>query len=356
MYKRIPFMACLIVAIAAALASAPPTGAQQQQESGLSWQQRFLGILPLVKPDAKDPVVVTVNGDPITVAQVRDYAKTEQRLINANTTEETRAVFKDAMENLISRQLLIQEAERRGIKIPEGEVAQRAREFQVQGIGGETESSTTTAPDKILLDQVRGSMEIEKMFDEEFEKHKVQPSEEEIQRYYDEHKDLFVEDPGEVRLSHIALKLPANPTEAQKADGMKRIKQLRDEARKTQDFAALAKANSQDPSTASKGGDLGYFTKGQLPPVVDQLAFSTPVGQVSTILESNLGFSFLKVTDRRGATYAPLGSVKAKIAMVLLDYNEEYIVKNFLKGLAKDAKIKFNQLPGESEQSPQPPQ
>jgi hypothetical protein len=62
------------------------------------------------------------------------------------------------------------------------------------------------------------------------------------------------------------------------------------------------------------------------------------------------------VTDRRGATYAPLGSVKAKIAMVLLDFNEEYIVKNFLKGLAKDAKIKFNQLPGESEQSPQPPQ
>src|SRR5580704_16575085 len=227
MYKRIPFMACLIVAIAAALASAPPTGAQQQQESGLSWQQRFLGILPLVKPDAKDPVVVTVNGDPITVAQVRDYAKTEQRLINANTTEETRAVFKDAMENLISRQLLIDEAEHRGVKIPEGEVAQRAREFQVQGIGGETMTSTGNAPDQILLTQVRGSMEIEKMLDDEFQKHKVAPSEQDIQRYYDEHKDLFVQDPGEVRLSHIALKLPANATDVQKAEGLKHINALR---------------------------------------------------------------------------------------------------------------------------------
>ena len=101
-----------------------------------------------MKPDAKDPVVVTVNGTPITVAQVRDYAKTEQRLINANTTDETRAVFKDAMENLISRQLLIQEAERRGIKIPEAEVAQRAREFQVQGIGGETMPRPATRPTK----------------------------------------------------------------------------------------------------------------------------------------------------------------------------------------------------------------
>jgi peptidyl-prolyl cis-trans isomerase C len=351
MYKRIPFLAGLIVAITAALASAPRARAQKPQPSGLSWQQRFLGILPLVKPDAKDPIVVTVNGTPITVAQVRDYAKTEQRLINANTTEETRAVFKDAMENLISRQLLIQEAERRGIKIPEGEVAQRAREFQIQGIGGETMSSTGNAPDQILLDQVRGSMEIEKMLDEEFLKHKVAPTEQEIQRYYDEHKDLFVQDPGEVRLSHVAIKLPANATDAQKADGMKRITKLRDEAIKTKDFAAFAKANSQDTLTGAKGGDLGYFTKGQLPPVVDQLAFSTPVGQVSTILQSNLGFSFLKVTDRRGASYAPLAAAKAKIAMVLLDFNQEYIVKNMLKALAKDAKIRFNKLPGETQQS-----
>jgi len=346
MYKRIPLIACLIVATAATLASAPLTQAQQPQESGLSWQQRFLGILPLVKADPKDPVVVSVNGAPITLAQVRDYAKTEQRLINANTTEETRAVFKDAMENLISRQLLMQEAEKRGIKIPEGEVAQRAREFQIQGIGGETMSSTGNAPDQILLNQVRGSMEIEKMFDEEFQKHKVAPTEQDIQRYYDEHKDLFVQDPGEVRISHIAIKLPPNATEAQKAEGMKRITKLRDEAIKT-DFAALAKANSEDKPTAEKGGDLGYFTKGQLPPVVDQLAFSTPVGHVSSILQSNIGFSFLKVTDRRGASYAPLSAVKAKIAMVLLDFNQEYIVKNTLKGLAKEAKIKFNKMPGE---------
>ena len=351
MYKRIPFIACLIVAIAAALASAPQSRAQQAPQSGLSWQQRFLGILPLVKPDPKDPIVVTVNGTPITVAQVRDYAKTEQRLINANTTEETRAVFKDAMENLISRQLLIQEAERRHIKIPEGEVAQRAREFQVQGISGETMSSTGNAPDQILLDQVRGSMEIEKMLDEDFQKHKVAPSEPEIQRYYDEHKDLFVQDPGQVRLSHLAIKLPPNATDAQKAEGMKRINRLREEALKSKDFAALAKAKSEDASTASKGGDLGYFMKGQLPPVVDQLAFATPVGQVSNILQSNLGFSFLKVTERRGVTYAPLSAVKTKIAMVLLDYNQEYIVKNMLKGVAKDAKIKFNKLPGENAQS-----
>jgi peptidyl-prolyl cis-trans isomerase C len=350
MNRRRPLVACLIVAIAAALASAPILRAQQAQPSPLSWQQRFLGILPLIKPDAKDPVVVTVNGANITLAEVRDYAKTEARLINANTTEENRAVFKDATENLIGRRLLIQEAERRGIKIPDGEVAQRAREFQVQGAGGETTDSAGNAPDQILIDQVRGSMEIEKMLDVEFQTHKVAPSEEDVERYYDEHKDLFVQDPGEVRLSHIAIKLPSNATDAQKAEGLKHINQLREEAIKAKDFGDFARKNSQDPTSAPKGGDLGYFTKGQLPPVVDQLAFATPVGQVSAVLESNIGFSFLKVTDRRGASYAPLSSVKAKIALVLLDFNQEYIVKNMLKDLAKNAKIKFTPLPEEKEQ------
>ena len=54
-------IACLIVAIVAAVATAYPVRAQLGQ-SGLNWQQRFLGIIPLVKPDPKDPVVVTVNG------------------------------------------------------------------------------------------------------------------------------------------------------------------------------------------------------------------------------------------------------------------------------------------------------
>ena len=348
----------MIVAIAAALASISPISESRAQEvgpsSGLSWQQRFLGILPLVKADPKDPVIATANGSPITAAQVRDYSRTEQRLIDPSTTEPSRAVVKDAMENLISRQLLIQEAEHRHIAIPEAEVANRAREFQVQGISGEAMSSSGNAPDQILLDQVRGSMEVEKMFDDEFKTHKVVPTEADIQRYYDEHKDLFVQDPGQVRLSHIVIKLPPNPTNAQKAEAQKKIVKLHDEALKhPKDFATLAQKNSEDASTAPKGGDLGNFTKGQLPPVVDKLAFGTPTGGISQIVESNLGFSFLKVTEKQGVSYAPLSAVHAKIALVLLQFNQEYIVKSTLKALAKNAKIKFNRIPGEAPETPE---
>ena len=104
----------------------------------------------------------------------------------------------------------------------------------------------------------------------EFKKHKVVPSEQDIQRYYDEHKDLFVQDPGEVRLSHIAIKLPPNPTDAQKADGKRKSSSCTTRRSRPRTSRRSRRKNSEDASTAPKGGDLGYFTKGQLPPVVDQ--------------------------------------------------------------------------------------
>jgi peptidyl-prolyl cis-trans isomerase C len=339
-------LASLILAIAIAVATAVPILAQLGG-SGLSWQQRFLGILPLVKPNPKDPVVVTVDGVPITAAEIADYANTEKKMINATSTEETKAVFRDAAENLINRQLLLQEAARRKITIPDAEVAQRAREFQIGGAEGQT-SPQTGAPDAQLMGAVRGSMMIEKMLDDEFRTHHVQPTETQIQKYYEEHKDLFVKDPGEVQIAHIAVKIPPNATDAQKKAAAEKIIKIYKEAKTTKDFAALAKQNSEDTESAAKGGDLGYFRPGQLPPVVDKEVFATPVGQLTQIVESNLGYSFIKVVARRGETIAPLPEVKAKIAMFILDENEDMVVKAMLKKLAKGAKIDFKSPPPEA--------
>ena len=348
--------ASLIVAIGIGVATAVPSLAQLGA-SGLSWQQRFLGILPLVKPNPKDPVVVTVDGVPITAAEIADYANTEKKMINATSTQETQAVFRDAAENLINRQLLLQEATRRTITIPDPEVAQRAREFQIGGAEGQT-TPQTGAPDAQLMNAVGGSMMIEKMLDDEFRTHHVQPTDAQIQKYYEEHRDLFVKDPGEVQIAHIAVKIPANATDAQKKAAADKIIKLYKEAQKTKDFAGLAKQNSEDTESAAKGGDLGFFRPGQLPPVVDKEVFATPVGQMTQIVESNLGYSFIKVVSRRGETIAPLPEVKAKIAMFILDENEDMVVKSLLKKLEKGSKIDFKSPPkeaaGKSAESEQP--
>ena len=333
----------LVLAGAALLGSAAAARAQSG-ESGLSWQQRFLGIIPLVKPDPKDPVAVTVDGRSITIAQVAEYSKTEERLINATSTEEEKAVWKDATENLINRQLLIEEAKRRKAAVSEAEVADRAREYNLASGSGE-ELAKSGPPDADLLNAVRDSMIIEKMLDDEFRAHHVRPTPEQIAKYYDEHKDLFVKDPGQVRISHVAVKLPDDPTDAQKKAARGKIDKLYAEAQKTRDFAALARKYSEDSQSAPKGGDLGFYRPGQLPPVVDKLVFATPAGKLTPIIESNLGFSFIQVTARQGETFASLKESSAKIAMVLLDYDEDAVVRELLKKLGKKAQIEFRKPP-----------
>ena len=78
------------------------------------------------------------------------------------------------------------------------------------------------------------------------------------------------------------------------------------------------------------------------------MVFATPVGHLTEILESNLGYSFIKVTSRRGETISPLAEVKAKIAMFILDENEDAVVKALIKKIAKGAKIDFKNPPGET--------
>lgn len=333
--------ACLVLAMATLLASAPTVNAQQGTAK-LDWRQRYLGILPLVKPDPKDPVVVHVNGTLITVAQVDSYARTEERMVNATTTAETRAVWRDAMDNLIGRQLLYDEAKRIGVTVSDAEAAARAREFQIASPGGQP-ASASGAPDAQLMSEVRASMMIERMLDQLFAKHSVKPADAAIKRYYDEHKDLFLIDPGEVRISHIAVRLPPDANEAQKRTAREKIEKLYREALKAKDFAKLARENSEDERSAPNGGDLGYFRPGQLPPVVEKVVFAAPVGHLTSIIDSSIGLSFIKVTERRNAKYASLKEVRQKIALVILDYNQDAAIKELLDRLKKRAKIEFAQ-------------
>ena len=78
------------------------------------------------------------------------------------------------------------------------------------------------------------------------------------------------------------------------------------------------------------------------------MAFSTPVGHLSEIIASNIGYSFMKITERRGASYAPLKDVRPKIALDAGDYNEQAAVDALVKQLKAKAKIEFVAPPGHS--------
>ena len=90
----------------------------------------------------------------------------------------------------------------------------------------------------------------------------------------------------QVRASHLLVK-----TEEE-------VKKLREEILAGKEFAEVAKEVSMCPSGA-KGGDLGYFGKGQMVPEFDKAAFSLPVGEISEPIKTQFGWHLLVVTGQR---------------------------------------------------------
>lgn len=135
-------------------------------------------------------------------------------------------------------------------------------------------------------------------------------SEAEVKAWYDGHKERF-QQAEERRASHILIAASSKP-EKEKAQA--RAEELLKEIQKTPAaFADLAKKNSQDPGSAAKGGDLGFFGRGMMVKPFEEAAYKLKEGEVSAVIESDFGFHIIKVTGIHAAKEKPLAEVKTEI-------------------------------------------
>jgi peptidyl-prolyl cis-trans isomerase D len=129
---------------------------------------------------------------------------------------------------------------------------------------------------------------------------------------YESMKDQFKSGDA-VRASHILLKLERTATPEEQAAIERKANALAAQIRSGVDFATLARQNSQDPSSAAVGGDLGFFERGRMVTEFDQAAFSTPVGSVAGPVKTMYGYHIIKVTDTRPAGFKPFAEVRDQI-------------------------------------------
>ena len=131
----------------------------------------------------------------------------------------------------------------------------------------------------------------------------------EIKDWYDGHKDRYVQ-PEERRASHILI----GSEKLGKDKAKTKAEALLAEIRKTPTaFAELAKKNSDDPGSASKGGDLGYFGRGTMVKSFEDAAQSLKEGEISGVVESDFGFHIIKLTGIHAAKEKPLADVRSEI-------------------------------------------
>jgi peptidyl-prolyl cis-trans isomerase D len=137
----------------------------------------------------------------------------------------------------------------------------------------------------------------------------VSVSEAEIKAWYEGNKTRF-QQPEERRASHILISAEKGDKAAAKAKAEDLLKQL---AAAPASFAELARTHSQDPGSAAKGGDLGFFGRGMMVKPFEESAFSLKENELSGVVESDFGFHLIKVTAIRPGKEKPLAEVRAEI-------------------------------------------
>ena len=169
-----------------------------------------------------------------------------------------------------------------------------------------------------------------------------QPTQKDIQAYYDKNKKLQFTTPEQRCTSHILFK----KDQKQKAEEVKR--QLEDGG----DFAKLAKEYSQDPGSKDKGGDLGCQPKGSFVPAFDDAAFGAEEGEVVGPVETKFGYHVIKVDEVKAGGAAPLEEVQPQIKEQLAQQEQMTKFEKWLEDQKKERNVKY--LPGYKPSQPAP--
>lgn len=142
-------------------------------------------------------------------------------------------------------------------------------------------------------------------------KDEVVLSDGEVKAYYEENMDMFREK-KKVKARHILFKLDEGASKEKEKQVKEKALAVLKKAQAGEDFAALAKAHSEGP-TAKNGGDLGYFSKGDMVKPFEEAAFNMKKGEISDLVKTRFGYHIIKVEDVKEARTKSLEEVKDQI-------------------------------------------
>jgi len=294
----------------------------------------------------KDVMEASVNGTVILSSDVEEaidnlIIQYQGRIPAAQMNTMRPMLHKQALENLIDQQLLMQEIDRQGIT-----PGKEAVDEQIAEIAGKFPSpaefnkqlARMGVSEQQLRHDIGQNIKIKTLMKRQMGEVK-EVGEEEIAAYYRENTDRF-KMPERVKASHILISVSANDSPEERAKKKKMLSGLRKEIEKGADFEQLAREHSSCPSK-SKGGDLGYFEKGRMAKPFEDAAFSLKVGEVSDVVETTFGYHLIKVADHQTAGVVPLEEVGDKIGAFLTNQNMEELIKEYLGTLRSTAKIEY---------------
>jgi peptidyl-prolyl cis-trans isomerase C/foldase protein PrsA len=272
--------------------------------------------------------VAIVNGEAIALADFQE-ALDEIRSVGKGffvDKERANSLKRDLLERMIDTRLLLQEARRRRIvldpKVAEASLDLARREYPPGGLEEELLKKGKSV--EAYLKETGSSLLLRKLLKREVVD-RIAVSREEVEKYYQEHRDKFRK-PEEVRVRQIVTK---SEEEAEK---------LRKMILRGAKFEELARKHSLGPE-AKKGGDLGYFPRGRMPPAIEEACFKLWSSHVSRVAASPYGFHLFQLVDRRAARELSLDDAAAEIERKLVDEKTREAETYYIRSLREKASI-----------------
>lgn len=340
----------VITALAACSRSAPanatpqatpaPTASAQPAAEPAAAQAPAQAPAAKPVPPQLPEIVARVNGEAISGKDLDDAVKAVAGRAGPIPPDERDRVYRGVLDNMIGYRLIIQEAKARKIAVPDAELDAQVAQIRAQ-FPSEAQFQQALTAQKTTLEAVRSDtrdeMSAEKLVESAIaDKVAVKP--ETVTDFYQKNQDKFQQGPR-VRASHILIGIPQNADAATKQQAKAKAEALLKDLKSGKDFAATAKANSQDPGSAPSGGDLGYFEQGQMVPPFEQAAFALKTGEMSEIVETQFGYHIIKLADKQDSRVVPLDEAKQQIEQYLTEQNRHAQTELFVNGLKAKAKI-----------------
>ncbi len=250
----------------------------------------------------EDEIAAVVNEEVITsnalderINLIKSVNKTQASKDKPSSIPES--LRKNAIEQLIEETILLQEAKKQNITVTDEE-----------------------------LEPTRVQILISKLLSREVDS-RIEVSDSEIASYYEANKNLFVE-PERVKIDEVFLMVRPGSKLDEWQSAQKGMEELYLKVKDSSDFAMMAKELDNRVSI----GRSGFLKMGELPPEVEEFAFSSPTGKLSPLVKSPIGFHIVRVVDKKEARQKDLTEVKEDIRDIIFKLKarqryEEWIAK-----------------------------
>ncbi len=266
-----------------------------------------------------DRIVAIVNDEVITLSELNGAFEPYQAKLEATYTgtEREKALTETKLtllNRMIDNLLMEQQSRKAGIVVKDEEVTGAINELLGRRKISQEEFRQAIAREGTTLESYRKGVRDQlmriRLVQREI-KSKVAVSSEEIGEYYRKNRADY-EGKEAVRIKQILLLLPKEASGEAKKKLLADAGEVHRRLLGGEPFELISARYSQGPAAAA-GGDIGYIEKGMMLPEVEAIAYRLPLGQLSEVIESSVGFHIIQVIDRRGAGLKPIESVREEI-------------------------------------------